>query len=64
MKRLQKLINVSKYLETFIVPGYQDITPIRVVDGDNATGSLSKVGGKQTNNIKPEILKKISPQVM
>ena len=29
MKRLQKLINVSNYLETFSVPGYPNINPIR-----------------------------------
>ena len=38
MKRLQKLINVSNYLETFSIPGLQDIKPIRVVDGDNVVG--------------------------
>ena len=54
MKRLQKLINVSRYLRTFRVPSYQDIAPIRVVDGENATSCLSKAGGKQLLIALPE----------
>lgn len=54
MKRLQKLINVSNYLETFSVPGYPDIKPIRVVDGDNASGYLSKAAGQQLLIALPE----------
>lgn len=54
MKRLQKLINVSNYLETFSIPGFQDIKPIRVVDGDNASGYLSKAAGRQLLIALPE----------
>lgn len=54
MKRLQKLINVSNYVETFSVPGYPNINPIRVVDGDNASGYLSKAGGQQLLIALPE----------
>ena len=54
MKRLQKLISVNSYLETFSVPGFQDIRPIRVVDGDNASGYLTKAGGKQLLAALPE----------
>ena len=54
MKRLQKLITVSRYLLNFSEPGYLDIKPIRVVDGDNATGYLSKAAGKQLLVALPE----------
>lgn len=54
MRRLQKLINVSRYLETFSVPGYDEIKPARVVDGDNATSLLSKAGGQQLLVALPE----------
>ena len=55
MKRLQKLINVSNYLETFSVPGYQGIKPIRVVDGENASGHLAKAAGQQLLVALPEV---------
>ena len=54
MKRLQKLINLSNYLATFSVPGHQDITPKRVVDGDNATHCLAKASGQQLLIALPE----------
>ena len=48
MKRLQKLITVSRYLLNFSVPGYQDIKPIRVVDGDTGVDPKPNVTGGVT----------------
>lgn len=54
MKRLSKLRNLTKYLTAFRLADWPDITPLRVVDGENATGQLSKASGDQILVALPE----------
>lgn len=54
MKRLSKLRKVTEYLSTFRIPGWPDITPVRVVDGENASGQLAKAAGDQVLAAVPE----------
>ena len=54
MKRLAKLRKVTEYLSAFRIPGWPDITPVRVVDGENAASQLSKATGDQVLVALPE----------
>lgn len=54
MKRLAKLRKVTEYLSTFRIPGWPDITPVRVVDGENASSQLAKAAGDQVLAAVPE----------
>jgi len=54
MKRLQKLKRVNSYLAGFLLAGYPDIVPARVVNAENATGLLSKAAGDQILIALPE----------
>lgn len=54
MKRLQKLRRLTEYLNGFKLQSYPGITPIRVVDQENATSQLTKVSGDQVLTAMPE----------
>lgn len=54
MKRLSKLRKVAEYLNTFSLPGWPDIVPVRVVDGENATSQLTNAAGDQVLAAIPE----------
>lgn len=54
MKRLSKLRKVTEYLSTFRIPEWPDITPVRVVDGENASSQLAKAVGDQVLAAVPE----------
>lgn len=47
MKRLSKLRKLTEYLSSFRIPDRPAITPVRVVDGENATSQLGRVSGDQ-----------------
>lgn len=55
MKRLSKLKKLTEYLAGFRVPDYPDITPVQVVDQENATSQLgSDAAGDQVLIAVPE----------
>ena len=54
MKRLSKLRKLTEYLNSFRLPEYPGIAPVRVVDNENATSQLSKATGDQMLVALPE----------
>ena len=54
MKRLSKLRKLVSYLQAFSLDDYRDITPIMVVNRENATSQLDKVPGDQVLIALPE----------